>query len=335
MYSFKNDYSEGCHPRILEALTRTNLEQTVGYGCDEHCTAAADAIRRVIGCPTAQVHFISGGTQTNLLAVAACLRPYEGVIAASAGHIAGHESGAIEATGHKVLTIPAPESKLTPTLIRQVYDAHREEYCPQPGMVYLSDATEWGAVYSKAELTALSQCCRELGLYLFLDGARIAQALAVSDLTLADVAALTDAFYIGGTKNGALFGEALVLVHPALQPHFRTLLKQRGGMLAKGRMLGIQFEELFRDDLYFQLGRQAVERAVRLQDGLRALGYPMYVDSPTNQIFPIVTPEQLKRFSERCLFEVMEALPDGRTVIRLCTSWATPEHAVEELLQSL
>lgn len=335
MYSFKNDYSEGCHPRILEALTRTNLDQTVGYGCDEHCAAAADAIRRVISCPSADVHFISGGTQTNLLAVAACLRPYQGVIAAAAGHIAAHESGAIEATGHKVLTIPAPESKLTPDLIRQVYDAHREEFCPQPGMVYLSDATEWGAVYSKAELTALSQCCRELGLYLFLDGARIAQAMAVSDVTLADVAALTDLFYIGGTKNGALFGEALVLVNPALHPHFRTLLKQRGGMLAKGRMLGIQFEELFRDDLYFQLGRLAVERAARLQDGLRALGYPMYVDSPTNQIFPIVTPEQRHRFSELCLFEEMEALDDGRTVIRLCTSWATPEQAVEELLRAL
>lgn len=336
MYSFKNDYSEGCHPRILEALTRTNLDQTVGYGCDEHCEHAAMLIREAIDFPYAQIHFISGGTQTNLLAVSACLRPYQGVISAATGHIAGHESGAIEATGHKVLTIPAPEGKLTPDLIRQVYDAHQEEYCPQPGMVYLSDATELGTVYSKAELSAISACCRELGLFLFLDGARIAQAMAVSDLTLADIAALTDAFSIGGTKNGALFGEALVLVSPALRhTHFRTLLKQRGGMLAKGRMLGIQFEALFQDGLYYELGRRAVEQADRLQKGLRALGYPMYVESPTNQIFVILTPEQLARFQELCLFEVQEVLPDGRTAIRLCTSWATPAEAVDELLGAL
>lgn len=335
MYSFKNDYSEGCHPRILEALTRTNLDQTVGYGCDGHCEHAAALIRQAIACPDAQIHFISGGTQTNLLAVSACLRPYQGVISAAAGHIAGHESGAIEATGHKVLTIPAPEGKLTPDLIRQVCAAHQEEYCPQPGMVYLSDATELGTVYSKAELSAISACCRDLGLFLFLDGARVAQAMAVSDLTLADIAALTDAFSIGGTKNGALLGEALVLVHPSLPPHFRTLLKQRGGMLAKGRILGIQFEVLFQDGLYDELGRQAVERADRLQSGLKALGYPMYVESPTNQIFVILTPEQLARFQELCLFEVQEVLADGRTAIRLCTSWATPAEAVDGLLDAL
>ena len=234
-----------------------------------------------------------------------------------------------------MLTVPAPESKLTPDLIRQVYNAHREEYCPQPGMVYLSDAKEWGTVYSKAELTALSACCRELGLSLFLDGARIAQALAASDLTLADVARLTDLFYIGGTKNGALFGEALVLINPSLKPHFRTLLKQRGGMLAKGRILGLQFEELFRDGLYFELGRHAVEQAARLQDGLLALGYPMYVASPTNQIFPVVTAQQLERISRLCLFEGMESLEDGRSVIRLCTSWATPAQAVDDFLRAL
>ena len=337
MYSFKNDYSEGCHPRILDELIRTNLEQTVGYGCDEHCEHARALIRDAIACPGAEIHFISGGTQTNLLGVAAGLRPYEAVIAAATGHIAAHESGAIEATGHKVLTVEAPESKLTPELITAVYDAHREEYCPQPGMVYLSNATEWGAVYTKTELTAISECCRKLGLLLFLDGARLAQALTArgSDLTLPDLARLTDLFYIGGTKNGALFGEALVLVNPVLQPHFRTHLKQRGGMLAKGRMLGIQFEALFQDQLYFQLGRYANDQAQRLQDGMRALGYPMYLDSPTNQIFPIVTAQQLKALEELCLFEVQAQLSDGRTVIRLCTSWATPEEDVDGFLAAL
>jgi threonine aldolase len=202
-------------------------------------------------------------------------------------------------------------------------------------MVYLSDATEWGAVYSKGELIALSQCCRELGLFLFLDGARLAQALAVSDLTLTDVAALTDAFSIGGTKNGAMFGEALVLVNPALQPHFRTLLKQRGGMLAKGRMLGIQFEELFRDDLYVQLGRQAVERAARLQNGLRGLGYPMYVDSPTNQIFPIVPDSLLPCLDKLCTYEVWGKADENHTVIRLVTSFATPLSSADGLLNAL
>lgn len=334
MYSFQNDYSEGCHPRILEALVRSNLEQTAGYGRDPHCQAAARLIQEAAACPEAQVHFLSGGTQTNLLAVSAFLRPWEAVIAAETGHIAGHEAAAVEATGHKVVPVPAPAGRLTPESIEQAVQAHQEEYTPRPALVYLSQATELGTVYSRAELEAVSQVCRRLGLALFLDGARLAQAMAASDLALSDLPRLCDAFYLGGTKNGALLGEALVVVAPSLHPHFRRAMKQRGAILAKGRLLGIQFEELFRDGLYWELGRRAVEMGQRLQEGLLKLGLSMSHLSPTNQIFPVVPRPLLPEVDRLCRYEVWEAR-ENASVLRLCTSWATPAEAVDRFLAEL
>ena len=337
MYSFKNDYSEGCHPRILEALARTNLEQTVGYGRDPYCQEAGALIRKAIDCPNAEVHFLVGGTQTNQTALAAFLRPHQCAIAADTGHINVHETGAIEATGHKVVTLPHQEGKLTPSMIRTMVAAHPDEHMVKPKLAYISQSTELGSVYTKAELEALSACCRELGLYLYLDGARLASALACpqSEVTLPDLARLCDAFYIGGTKCGALFGEALVIVRDELKPDFRYLLKQRGGMLAKGRLLGIQFAELFRDGLYFELGRNATQLAQQLQAGMTRLGFSLLIESPSNQIFPIVPTALLPKLSEFCVFEISSQLDAERTAIRLVTSWATRPENVQEFLAEL
>jgi len=337
MFSFKNDYSEGCHPRILEALARTNLEQTVGYGLDGHCANAAALIREAIGCENADIHFLVGGTQTNLTAISAFLRPHHCVLAAATGHVNVHETGAIEATGHKVVTRPTPDGKLTPALVQEMVDEHTDEHMVMPGLVYLSQSTELGTVYTKSELEAIYACCKKNALLLYVDGARLACALTsgACDVNLADLPALCDAFYIGGTKNGMLFGEALVIVNDALKADFRFFIKQRGGMLAKGRLLGIQFEELFRDDLYFQLGRHANELAQKLQAGLEAKGYPLLQRSPTNQVFPILTQEQYERLSSIALFETWSTLPDGRKAIRLVTSWATTQEAVDSFLNQL
>ena len=337
MFNFKNDYSEGCHPRILEALTRTNLEQTVGYGLDEYCADAAAQIKIAIGCETADVHFLVGGTQTNLTAISAFLRPHQCVLAPSTGHINVHETGAIEATGHKVVSRPTHDGKLTAALIQEMVGEHTDEHMVRPGMVYISQSTEVGSVYTRAELEAVYACCRKNGLYLYIDGARLACALASDncDLTLSDLPGLCDAFYIGGTKNGMLFGEALVIVHDALKADFRFLLKQRGGMLAKGRLLGIQFAELFRDGLYLELGRHANALTQRLQAGLEAKGYPLLQHSPTNQVFLTLTPEQYERFSQLVLFEPWTFLPDGRVTIRLVTSWATAPETVDAFLAAL
>ena len=337
MYSFKNDYSEGCHPRILEALTRTNLEQTVGYGLDPYCEEAAGLIRQATACPEAAIHFLVGGTQTNQTALAAFLRPHQCALAADTGHINVHETGAIEATGHKVVTLPHQNGKLTPDMIRAMVAAHPDEHMVKPGLAYISHSTELGTVYTRAELEALSACCRELGLYLYLDGARLASALAAeaSDLTLPDLARLCDAFYIGGTKCGALFGEALVIIREELKTDFRYLLKQRGGMLAKGRLLGVQFAELFRDGLYLEVGRHATGLAQQLQAGLTTLGLELLVFSPTNQIFPIVPTAILDRLSQFCRYEVNRKVDDQRTAIRLVTSWATREEDVTSFLAEL
>ena len=337
MFSFKNDYSEGCHPRILEALTQTNLEQTVGYGLDGHCENAAGLIRTRFACPQADVHFLVGGTQTNMTAISAFLRPHQCVLGAANAHVNVHETGAIEATGHKVVTRPSPDGKLTPALIRDMVHEHTDEHMVKPAMVYLSQSTELGTVYTLAELEDISACCRALGLLLYVDGARLACALTSTacDVKPFDLARLCDAFYIGGTKDGALFGEALVIVNDALKADFRFHIKQRGGMLAKGRLLGIQFEELFRDELYFDLARHANRMARRLQDGLTGLGIPLLCQSPTNLVFPILTPAQLERFSQLAIFEIWGEEPDGRKIIRLVTSWATTEEAVDGLLAAL
>lgn len=337
MHSFRNDYSEGAHPAILEALTETNLTQTVGYGLDPHCAAAADTIRRLTAAPEADVHFLVGGTQVNLITIAAHLAPYEAVIAAHTGHVNVHETGAIEATGHKVCTAYAPDGKLTPELVESVLAQHNgTEHMVAPKLVYISDTTEIGTIYTRAELAALRRCCDDHGLFLYLDGARLGSALTAegNDLTLPDLAALTDAFTIGGTKNGALFGEALILARP--HDHFRWHMKQRGAVLAKGRLLGIQFEALLKDGLYFDLGRHANALAVRLRDGMAALGVPFPVPSPSNQQFPVLPNGAVAALEAKGYgFEADHAVDEEHTCVRFVTSWATPPEAVEQLLADL
>ena len=337
MYSFRNDYSEGAHPQVLQALTDTNAVQTVGYGMDPYCQAAADTIRRLCAAPDADVHFLVGGTQVNLVTIDAFLQSYEAVIAAQTGHVSTHETGAIEATGHKVCTVESPDGKLTPALVESVLAQHNgTEHMVLPRLVYISDTTEIGTIYTKAELTALRRCCDVHGLVLYLDGARLGSALTApgNDLTLPDLAALTDAFTIGGTKNGALFGEALVLTRPL--PHSRWHMKQRGAVLAKGRLLGIQFQALLEDGLYFDLARHANQLALRLRDGIAALGYPFPVDSPSNQQFPVLPNATVQKLQELGYeFEIDHVVDADHTCIRLVTSWATPESAMESFLRDL
>ena len=337
MYSFRNDYSEGAHPQVLQALADTNGVQTVGYGTDSYCATAADTIRRLCAAPDAAVHFLVGGTQVNLVTIDAFLQSYEAVIAAQTGHVSTHETGAIEATGHKVCTVESPDGKLTPALVESVLAQHNgTEHMVLPRLVYLSDTTEVGTVYTKAELTDLRLCCNAHDLLLYLDGARLGSALTspASDLTLPDLAALTDGFTIGGTKNGALFGEALVLPLPL--PHLRWHMKQRGAVLAKGRLLGVQFQTLLADGLYFDLARHANEMAFRLRDGMAALGIPFPVPSPSNQQFPVLPNRAVERLQALGYeFEIDHPVDERRTCIRLVTSWATPESAVEDFLRDL
>ena len=339
MYSFRNDYSEGAHPKVMEALADTNLEQTVGYGMDPRCQSAAALIRDLCKAPDADIHFLVGGTQANLVVIDAFLQSYEAVIGAHTSHINTHETGAIEATGHKVCSIYAPDGKLTPALVEEVLSQHNgTEHMVLPRMVYVSDSTEIGTIYTKAELAALRRCCDEHGLYLFLDGARLGSALTSpdNDLTLADIAALTDVFYIGGTKNGVLFGEALVLSNAAPKAHFRWHMKQRGAVLAKGRLLGIQFQAILEDGLYFDIARHANEMAFRLRDGIAALGYPFPVPSPTNQQFPVLPNTVIGQLEARGYqFEAQEAVDAEHTCVRLVTSWATPESAIDAFLKDL
>lgn len=331
--SFRNDYSEGAHPRVLQAIAHASAEQNAGYGTDRHSVRAAALIGDAIAQPQAQVHLLVGGTQTNLIAISAFLRPHQAVIAVEAGHIATHETGAIEATGHKVLTVPALHDKLTPAVIAPVLAVHSNEHMVQPRLVYLSNSTESGTIYTRAELEGLSRFCRAHDLVLYLDGARLGAALtaAGNDLDLPTIAALTDAFYIGGTKNGALLGEALVIVNPALQADFRYLVKQRGALLAKGMVLGAQFAALFEDGLFFALAAHANAMAQRLRAGLQHAGAQLTSDSPTNQQFVAFSAPQVEQLAERYDFERWEMRLDGRLVIRLVTSWATTPEAVDRL----
>ena len=340
MLSFLNDYSEGAHPRVLQALNDTNLESTVGYGMDEYCQKAAARLREVFACETADVHFLVGGTQTNLVAAAAFLRPWEAIIAADSGHVAVHETGAIEATGHKVYVMPGENGKLTPDLIRRAVADHRtgtEEHMVLPRLVYVSDSTEFGTIYARDELQALHDVCRELGLLLYLDGARMAAALTAegNDVQPENFARLCDAFYVGGTKNALLFGEALIIVNDALKPFVRNMIKQRGGMLAKGRLLGVQFEALFRDGLWLETARHANRMAQRLSNGLKVLGVELYMDSPTNQIFPILPNSVIEVLRAGFLFDFIAPAGDDRSVVRFCTSWATPKENVDFLLYAI
>ena len=337
MYYLKNDYSEGCHPQLLEALTKTNLEATTGYGMDDYCTEAASRIQAVFGCPDADVHFLVGGTQANLTFIDHALRSFEAALTVSTGHIATHESSSVEATGHEVLTYPSPDGKVTPSIIEQAFVDNPDEHTATPGLVYISNATEIGTIYSRKELEALHDCCQAHGLYLYLDGARLGTALTSreNDLRSEDLPRLTDAFYIGGTKNGTLFGEALVIVNDRLKKHFRSSMKQHGGMLAKGRLLGVQFLELFREDLWFQIAAHANQQAEILQTGLIERGVPLMVTSPTNQLFPIFPNDQIEALSRDFAFEVWGPHDAEHSVIRLVTSWATQPETVEAFLHAL
>lgn len=340
MIYFRNDYSEGAHPKVLQALVETNLVSTPGYGCDEYCACARELLRERFACPNADVHFLVGGTQTNLTAAAAFLRPWEAIIAADTGHIAVHETGAIEATGHKVYVVPGVDGKLTSDAIRTAVRDHQtgtEEHMVLPRMVYVSDSTELGTIYTRAELQALSDTCRELGLYLYLDGARMAMALTAqgNDLVPEDFAQLCDAFYLGGTKNALLFGEALVIVNNALKPYFRNVMKQHGGMLAKGRLLGVQFAAILQDDLWLQTARHANELAQRLAAALTAMGVPLYAASPTNQVFPIFTNAQVEALRQNFSFKFIARVDENHSAIRFVTSWATRPEDVETLLEAV
>lgn len=340
-YSFLNDYSEGAHPSILAALTASNMVQTVGYGDDVFCERARSLIAAELKRPESRIHFLVGGTQTNLTVAAALLRPHQGMVSAESGHVGFHESGAIEATGHKVLTLPAPDGKLTAkaveALLRAHYDNPTAEHMVQPGMVYISQPTELGTVYRKRELTELARVCRNYHIPLYLDGARLGCALICrgNDLKLADLTELTDLFYIGGTKMGALFGEALVINRPELDVDFRSIIKQRGGLLAKGRLLGLQFEALFTDGLYYTLAQHANNMAAQLADGIAAQGYAFAAKAITNQLFPILPKAVLTRLEQDFLFSVQSKADDAHDVIRLCTSWATDPGMVDKFLQKL
>lgn len=335
MISFKNDYSEGALPEIMETLVKTNLEQSVGYGMDEYCGEAAAKIKNRIKQPNAQVHFLVGGTQANQTCISAFLRSHEAVIGVKTAHINVHETGAIEATGHKVVAVNGKDGKITPEEIKEAVAYHCDEHMVKPKMVYISNSTEIGTIYTKKELEEISACCRKLKLYLYLDGARLGSALTAegNDLTMEDIAALTDAFYIGGTKNGALFGEAVVLVNQELQSEFRYVIKQHGGMLAKGRLLGIQFDRLFTNDLFFKAGAHANRMAMKLKKGLTECGISFLADSVTNQQFPIFTKEEIEVLEREFLFEYNDKVEENKYAIRFCTSWATREEDVERLIE--
>ena len=341
MLYFNNDYAEGCHPKVLEALTKTNFEQTPGYGEDPYCASAARKIRTLCGREDVAVHFLVGGTQTNLTVIAAALRPHQGALCAQSGHIHVHETGAVEATGHKVLALPSADGKITARQVRQAVEAHRSdgsfEHMVQPKLVYISNPTELGTLYSLKELTELSETCRELGLYLFLDGARLGYGLMAksNDLTLPDIARLCDVFYIGGTKVGALFGEAVVIMNESLKKDFRFIMKQRGGRMAKGRLLGVQFDALFTDDLYFKISRHAIEMAHQIRDIFVSAGYPLLFDSPTNQQYPIMPDTELAEIGKRFGYEYWERVDADHSGVRFCASWATKQEHVDALREAV
>jgi len=340
MIRFESDYSEGALPEIMAALQRTNSEQTAGYGLDPHCENARELIKNACAVPDAEVHFLVGGTQANLTVIAAALRAHQGVVAAESAHIEVHETGSIEATGHKVLSLPTADGKISAEAVRSLVHEHRTddsfEHTVQPAMVYISQPTETGTVYTLPELEEMSRTCRELGLLLYVDGARLSSALAVKGTpTLPQLAQLCDVFYIGGTKLGALFGEAVVIVNEALKKDFRYIIKQRGGMLAKGRLLGIQFEVLFTDGLYERVGERENALAARLRQSFEAKDIELFYDSPTNQLFPILSREDYDALREKYSFSRQKELPDGRVVTRFCTSWASREDDIGALIEDV
>lgn len=341
MISFESDYTEGAHPQILKRLMETNLEQLSGYGADAYCESAREKIRAACGAPEAQVWFISGGTQTNQLVISSLLRSYEGVIAAETGHVNGHEAGAIEYTGHKVLQLPQVNGKLEAETVRRFlagfYEDRNHEHMVFPGMVYISHPTEYGTLYSRAELEAMHGVCAEYGIPLYMDGARLAYGLMSreTDVPLRQIAELTDVFYIGGTKCGALLGEAVVFPRGDAPAHFLTLIKQHGALLAKGRAMGIQFDALFTDGLYEQLGRNAIDRAEQMKEVLRKKGCAFFLDSPTNQQFIVLEDARLAELQKKIRVSFWEKPDAEHTVVRLATSWATTEEQIQRLEEAL
>lgn len=336
MYSFLNDYSEGAHPLVLEALVKTNQKQSVGYGMDDDCQKAAHVIKKRIDNDQADVHFLVGGTQANLTFISFVLKDYQAVIACDEGHIHVHETGSVEATGHKILTVPHVDGKITIDKIQAILDAHTDEHMVQPKMVYVSQTTELGTYYTKDELEALYAYTRKKNLYLFLDGARLGSALVQEDApSMADIAKNTDAFYIGGTKMGALFGEAVVIVNPMLQPDFRFQMKQKGAILAKGRLLGLQFYTLLKDHLYEDIGRHENAMSMIMKKALEEKGFEIYCPSTTNQIFVDVTVEDLQKIEKEFKVSHIKPIDETHIRIRLVTSWATPVDEVQKFAKMI
>lgn len=341
MYLFHNDYNQMCHPSILNKLTAHHAESVTGYGLDEHCEKAADLIRIQCKNDNLSVHFLVGGTQTNLIVIAAALRPYQAVLAAHSGHINVHETGAIEATGHKVVAVYSDDGKIKAEQILDMAQLQANddsaEHAVQIKMVYISNSTELGTTYTLAELEAISDACKQSGYYLFLDGARLGYALTASgnDITLADYARLCDVFYIGGTKCGAMFGEAVVISNPELDKDFRYMIKQRGAMLAKGWLLGLQFEALFEDNLYFEITSSANKYADELRSVLAELNYPLLVPGNTNQVFPILPNVLLYKLADEFTFLRQEYIDCDHTAVRFCTSWATDRSSIDALCRAI
>lgn len=341
MLYFNNDYNEACHPALLACIASNTAMQMPGYGTDAFCQEAADLIRSLCKNDNLAVHFMVGGTQTNLTVISASLRPHQAVIGAESAHINVHETGAIEATGHKVILLPSKDGKISVEQIDGIVTSQSlsmdAEHIAQPKMVYISNPTEYGTTYNLAELDAISAYCKDRGLLLYLDGARIGYALTASDndISLADYARLCDVFYIGGTKVGALFGEAVVISNPAIAEDFRYLMKQHGGMLAKGWLLGLQFKTLFENDLYFTISAHANRMADKIRERLRDLGYPLYVAGTTNQIFAVLPNTLLKKLDDKFTYAVWEYVDAEHTTVRFCTSWSTKEENVAALCASL
>ena len=340
MLFFENDYGYGAHPKILEHLAQTNMEPVSGYGNDKFTASAAEKIKAAADCPDAQVYFLTGGTQTNMVVIDTLLRPYEGVVASSCGHVNTHEAGAIESTGHKVLTVPHKNGKLDADDLREYvqtfYADASHDHMVFPGMVYISHPSEYGTLYTKNELERLSAVCREFNMPLFLDGARLGYGLtADTDVTLQDIAKLTDVFYIGGTKCGALCGEAVVFTHGNMPKQFVTMVKRRGAMIAKGRLNALQFDALFTDGLYEKICAPAVKLAIKLRDGLKAKGYRFALESPTNQQFPILPDDVLDKLREKYSFAYQARVDETHSAVRFCTCWATKEENVEALLTDI
>ncbi len=336
MYSFTNDYSEGAHPLVLKALVDTNSLQTAGYGLDTYCNQATQKIKEITNNENIDVHFLVGGTQTNLVFISAVLRPHEAVIACDSGHIFVHETGSIEATGHKVVTRPHIDGKLTIEMVESILEEHDNEHMVKPKMVYISQTTEYGSVYTREELKTIYKYCVKHDLYLFIDGARLGSALALEQCpTLEEMAKYSDAFYIGGTKMGALFGECLVIVNDKLKPELRYHIKQKGGLLAKGRLLGLQFLTLFTDNLYHKIGNHENEMAQMLHEGISKCGYSFYVNSPSNQLFPILPNHIIEELEKNFSFMKFHKVDNEHTCIRLVTSFSTPKIEVENFVQIL